>query len=195
MPAPFDGYVESVHKVTSTSLVAVARNRYSVPCEFAGQRVSARLYPERIDIVQGDTIIASHLRLANHSQIRYDWQHYVPLLERKPGALRNGAPFADLPEPLQRLRRGLLKHDGGDRIMARVLASVPQHGLESVLVAVELVLESGVLSAEHVENVLSRLMHPSRSDLAVETDLIVSDVPLADPERYDTLRLVEARHA
>ena len=41
MPAPFDGYVESVHKVSSTSLVAVARNRYSVPCEFAGQRVSA----------------------------------------------------------------------------------------------------------------------------------------------------------
>jgi hypothetical protein len=52
----------------------------------------------RIEI---DAVIASHLRLANHSQVRYDWQHYVPLLERKPGALRNGAPFADLPEPLQ----------------------------------------------------------------------------------------------
>ena len=195
MPAPFDGYVESVHKVTSTSLVAVARNRYSVPCEFAGQRVSARLYPERIDIVQSDAVIASHLRLANHSQIRYDWQHYVPLLERKPGALRNGAPFADLPEPLQRLRRGLLKHEGGDRIMARELASVPQHGLESVLVAVEIVLESSVLSAEHVENVLSRLNHPARADLSVDTDLIVSDVPLDDPERYDALRIGEAHHA
>ena len=61
MPAPFDGYIESMHKVSSTSLVAVARNRYSVPCESAGQRVSVRLYPERIDIVQGDTVIASHL--------------------------------------------------------------------------------------------------------------------------------------
>ena len=195
MPAPFDGYVESAHKVSSTSLVAVGRNRYSVPCEFAGQRVSARLYPERIDIVQGDAVIASHLRLANHSQIRYDWQHYVPLLERKPGALRNGAPFADLPEPLQRLRHGLLKHDGGDRIIARVLASVPQHGLESVLVAVELVLESGVLSAEHVENVLSRLKHPAKVDFSVDTDLIVSDAPLADPERYDALRIREGNHA
>jgi hypothetical protein len=92
------------------------------------------------------------LRLANHGQIRYDWRHYVPLLERKPGALRNGAPFADLPEPLQRLRQGLLKHEGGDRVMARVLASIPQHGLEAVRVAIERVLESGVLSAEHVEN-------------------------------------------
>ncbi len=195
MPAPFDGYVESVHKASSTSLVAVARNRYSVPCEFAGQRVSARLYPERIDIVQGETVIASHLRLANHSQIRYDWQHYVPLLERKPGALRNGAPFADLPDPLQRLRRGLLKREGGDRIMARVLASVPQHGLEAVLVAVELVLESGVLSAEHVENVLLRIQHPVTPFVTIETDLTLVEAPLADPHRYDTLRVQESGHA
>ena len=59
IPAPFDGHVDSAHKVTSTSLVAVARNRYSVPCEFTGQRVSARLHPERIDIVHGDVVIAS----------------------------------------------------------------------------------------------------------------------------------------
>jgi hypothetical protein len=36
---------------------------------------------------------------ADRNQTRYDWQHYVPLIERKPGALRNGAPFADLPGP------------------------------------------------------------------------------------------------
>lgn len=195
MPAPFDGYVESMHKVSSTSLVAVARNRYSVPCEFAGQRVSARLYPERIDIVHSDMLITSHLRLANHGQIRYDWQHYVPLLERKPGALRNGAPFADLPEPLQRLRHGLLKRDGGERIMTSVLASVPQHGLEAVLLAVERVLESGVLSVEHVENILFRLKHPVRFDIPVQTALTVSETPLADPQRYDTLRVLEADHA
>jgi hypothetical protein len=47
-----------------------------------------------------------HDRLSNAGETRYDWQHYIPLLQRKPGALRNGAPFADMPEPLQRLRRG-----------------------------------------------------------------------------------------
>lgn len=195
MPAPFDGYLESQHKVSSTSLVAVAKNRYSVPCEFVGQRISARLYPERIDLVAGDTIIASHLRQANAGHILYDWQHYLPILERKPGALRNGAPFADLPEALQRLRRGLLKRDGGDRIMARVLAAVPVCGLESVLVAVELVLESGVLSIEHVENVLSRIRHPETVTPTVETALIVMEAPLADTKRYDRLRTTEVQHA
>lgn len=83
------------------------------------------------------------MRSFGRNEARYDWQHYVPLIERKPGALRNGAPFADMPAPLQRLRTMLLKRDGGDRTMAKVLAAVPQHGLEAVLVAVELVLESG----------------------------------------------------
>ena len=195
MPVPFDGYVESQHKVSSTSLVSVARNRYSVPCEFVGQRVSARVYPERIDIVQADTVMASHLRQASAGNILYDWQHYIPLLERKPGALRNGAPFADMPEALQRLRRGLLKREGGDRLMAKVLAAVPGHGLEAVLVAVELVLESGVLSVEHVENVLSRIRHPAPSALTVETGLVVEDPPLADTGRYDALRTAEVDHA
>ncbi len=195
MPVPFDGYLESQHKVSSTSLVAVAKNRYSVPCEFAGQRVSARLYPDRVDIVQGDLIIASHLRQSNSGQIVYDWQHYIPLIERKPGALRNGAPFADLPEALQQLRRSLLKREGGDRIMAKVLSAVPDHGLEAVLVAVELVLESGVLSAEHVENVLSRIQHPAIVPATVETALVVEEAPIADTGRYDGLRAVEAHHA
>jgi predicted DNA-binding protein YlxM (UPF0122 family) len=116
MPAWFDGYIESQHKVSSTCLVAVAKNRYSVPCEFAGQRISARLYPDRVDLVSGDIVIASHLRPLNAKQVCYDWQHYIPILERKPGALRNGAPFADLPEALQQLQRELLKREQGDKI-------------------------------------------------------------------------------
>jgi transposase len=37
MPAPFDGYVEKAVRVSSTALVSLGRNRYSVPCEFAGR--------------------------------------------------------------------------------------------------------------------------------------------------------------
>jgi transposase len=48
MPTPFDGYVEQAARVSSTCLVTVQRNRYSVPCELAGQMVSTRLYPTRV---------------------------------------------------------------------------------------------------------------------------------------------------
>jgi hypothetical protein len=172
-------------------LVSVARNRYSVPCELAGQMVSTRLYPGRVVVVAGQAVVASHERRNDEGQTRYDWQHYVPLIQRKPGALRNGAPFADLPEPLQQLRRGLLREPAGERVMAQVLAIVPTAGLEAVLVAVELALDSappsGRVSVEHVVNVLSRLK-ATKAPESAQTTLQVLTPPLADAARYDRLR-------
>mmetsp|Transcript_66689 Transcript_66689/g.164352 ORF Transcript_66689/g.164352 Transcript_66689/m.164352 type:complete len:504 (-) Transcript_66689:1692-3203(-) len=197
---PFDGYVERMARVSSTCLVSVARNRYSVPCEWVGQMVSTRLYPGQVVIVADDGVMARHERLSNKGETRYDWQHYIPLVQRKPGALRNGAPFQDLPEPLQRLRRVLLREAGGDRAMAQVLALVPSAGLEAVLVAVELALEgaspSGRVSLEHVANVLARLSGAA-SPQSAATSLKARTPPLADTARYDRLRtgVQEADHA
>lgn len=198
MPEPFDGYVEKPARVSSTCLVSVARNRYSVPCELAGQMVSTRLYPGGVVVVADDAVIARHERLSDAGGTRYDWQHYIPLVQRKPGALRNGAPFADMPEALQRLRRGLLRQVGGDRVMAQVLAIVPAAGLDAVIVAVELAMEgsppSGRVSVEHVVNVLGRLNAPA-APLSAETGLQVATPPLANTARYDSLRSQEVGHA
>lgn len=192
LPAPFDGYVEESARVSSTCLVSVARNRYSVPCALAGHRVSVHLYPERVVIVAEQTVVAEHVRATERDRVIYDWRHYLPLIERKPGALRNGAPFTDLPAPLQQLRQALLKRAGGDRVMAQVLSAVPRFGLEALLVAVELALESGRPSAEQVLNLLARL-HEGPPPQRVETALTVDNAPLADASRYDRLR-VEAGH-
>src|SRR3990167_3826641 len=191
MPQPFDGYVERPARVTSTCMVSVARNRCSVPCELAGQMVSPRLYPMRVVVVANDEVVAQHERLTDRGQTRYDWQHYIPLVQRKPGALRNGAPFADLPPALQQLRRGLLRQAGGDRVMAQVMAIESTAGLDAVLVAVELALESappsGKVSVEHVINVLSRL-NPAPTPEDAQTSLQATVVPLANTSRYDSLR-------
>ena len=73
--------------------------------------------------------------------------------------------------------------------MAQVLAAVPTAGLEAVLVAVELVIESGALSAEHVLNVLARL-NATPTPQSVETTLQLKEAPLANTSRYDSLRSV-----
>ena len=119
-------------------------------------------------------------------------QHDIPLVERKPGALRNGAPFAAMPEPLARLKQTRLRRPGGDRIMAQVLAAIPAAGLDAVLVAIELVLESGLVSADPVLNVIARLQaepQPAR----VETSLTLKDAPLANTGRDDSLLSAAAR--
>ena len=214
MPKPFDGYVETLCRVSSTCLVVVDGNRYSVPCEWVRQMVSARVYPTQVEIVgpheRGvdgiDPSRAIHARLVNRGRTAYHWQHYIPLIQRKPGALRNGAPFAELPDVLKQLQRQLMRREGGDRLMAQVLAVVPKAGLEAVVVAVELLLEGAgsiVPSAEHVINVLSRLTLSASTSSASAAEGAIGEVvvpsglaarvesqnlPAADTARYDRLR-------
>ena len=74
--------------------------------------------------------------------------------------------------------------------MAQVLAIVPQAGLDAVLVAVELALESGPpgkVSVEHVVNVLGRL-NAAPTPPTAATALQVATPPLANTARYDSLR-------
>ena len=185
---PFEGYVET----TGNCLVHVDKNRYSVPCHLANGKVSIHLYADRVTFYDDQGHLASYRREIGRDETRYQWLHYVPLIEQKPGALRNGAPFEDMPAPLIKLQAALLRRQRqeGCRVMAKVLAAVRPHGLEAVLVAVELVLESGVHSAEHVLNVLARLNQPTLP-AQVATSLKLNEEPLADTARYDALTAQE----
>ena len=71
----------------------MARNRYSVPCVMAAQAVSTRLHAGKIVIVADVAVVAGHERLSDRGQTRYDWQHYIPLIQRKPGAWARRGPF------------------------------------------------------------------------------------------------------
>jgi hypothetical protein len=60
--------------------------------------------------------------------------------------------------------------------------------LEAVQVAVELALESGRPSSEHVLNVLARLKNDATSTDTIATALTLKEEPKADVQRYDGLR-------
>ncbi len=200
VPRPFDGYVELLARVSSTSLIHLERNRYSVPTEHANSALSVRVYHDRIAVVAEGSFVASHSRCFERDQTFYDWMHYISLVERKPGGLRNGAPFEAMPPPLRQLQAILLRRHGGDSVMAQVLAAVPVHGLEAVLVAVELALETDKPSGEHVLNILARLKSQTPDahlqtlgeamalQLAACLPLKLSQEPLANVDRYDDLR-------
>ena len=80
--------------------------------------------------------------------------HYVSILQRKPGALRNGAPFKDwkLPDALGRLRTRLAARDDGDRQFVTVLAAVLEDGMEAVEAACAEALDCGACSADIVRS-------------------------------------------
>jgi len=188
-PKPFDGYVEHQVRVSATGLIHFQRNRYSVPTQYVNAILSLRAYPDQLVLVADGVEVTRHPRSFERDQTFYNWQHYISLVETKPGALRNGAPFKTMPAVLQTLQRHLLRHTGGDRIMTQVLAAVPIHGLNAVLVAVEMALNAGRPSAEHVLNVLARLKDgiPAPPLIEVQTPELKEE-PRADVHRYDRLR-------
>jgi len=207
LPRPFDGFVEYSKRVSPTCLVHLERNRYSVPASFANRPISLRVYPHRIVVAAEGQIVCEHQRVIDRSHSRqgqtiYDWRHYLAVIQRKPGALRNGAPFAELPEAFRRLQQHLLKYPGGDREMVEIMALVLQHDEQAVLCAVELALNDGAPTKTHILNLLHRLIDgKSSAPPTVDTPqaLSLASEPRADVERYDTLRgeavAREARHA
>lgn len=196
VPPAFDGYIEHIKRVSPTCLIHFERNRYSVPASFANRPVSVRVYAERLVIVAEGQILAEHARLIVRShdapgRTVYDWRHYLAVLARKPGALRNGAPFGTLPEAFKRLQSILLKRPGGDREMVEILALVLHHDEQAVLAAVELALESGAPSKQHVLNMLSRLIETAPPAPVSAPQALALDVePEANVSRYDGLREV-----
>ena len=203
MPAsrPFDGFVEYTKRVTPTCLVHLERNRYSVPASFANRPVSLRVYPDRVVVAAEGLVICEHRRIIDRSHDQpgktvYDWRHYLAVVQRKPGALRNGAPFAELPEAFRTLQQHLLKKPGGDREMVDILALVLQHDEDAVLLAVEMALETGVPTKTHVLNLLHRLVDGKSltpPTLDAPQALMLTNEPQANVQRYDALRTV--RHA
>ena len=116
---PFDGFHAVPASVSKTCLVRFDSNKYSVAARAVGRPVEVHAYADRIVIRQDGEIVAEHARRFDRDQTVYDPWHYVPVLARKPGALRNGAPFKDwaLPGALGRVRVRLAGHDDGDRQM------------------------------------------------------------------------------
>jgi hypothetical protein len=186
----FDGYFEQPCRVSSTCLVSYDRNRYSVPAEWAGQRVSLRAWADRIGVVAEDTLIAEHVRSFGRERMILDPWHYLPVLEKKPGALRHGAPFQDwkLPGPLLAVKERLLKQPQGDRAFVDVLLALREHGSQILTTACERALAHHTVTAPVILNHVARLVAPPPPLPVVATTLVLKEAPAANCERYDTLR-------
>ena len=99
-------------------------------------------------------VITDHARLFGRDQLVCDIWHYLPVLEMKPGALRNGAPFQDLPPAVSVVRNQILKQAKGDRAFVELLILAKDVGLDTLEIACEVALAHGVLTAAVVMNEL-----------------------------------------
>jgi transposase len=187
----FDGFHALPASVSKTCLVRFDNNRYSVAAHAVGRPVEVRAYADRIELRQEGRLVGEHPRSFGRDQTIYDPWHYVPVLARKPGALRNGAPFKDwvLPAALDRVRRKLAGADDGHRQMVDILTTVLSDGLPAVEAACAEALSEGVHSADVILNILAR-RREFASPITIMTpgSLRLRHEPDADCARYDRLR-------
>src|SRR6202795_189804 len=188
---PFDGFHAIQAAVSKTCLVRFDNNKYSVASRAVGRPVEIQAYADRVVIRQDGAIVGEHPRCFGRGETIYNPWHYVPVLARKPGALRNGAPFKDWPLPagLERVRRKLKGSDDGDRQMVKVLSAVLTDGLVAVEAACNEALAGGVHSADVILNILARQRDPGPAATILTPDALrLRHAPIADCARYDSLR-------
>jgi len=187
----FDGFHAVPASVSKTCLVRFDNNRYSVQSRAVGRPVEVHAYAERIVIRQDGETVGDHPRCFGRGQTVYDPWHYVPVLARKPGALRNGAPFKawSLPGALGRVQQKLTGRSDGDRQMVDILGTVLTDGLAAVEAACAEALAGNACGSGGVLNILSRRRAPMPPvTIATPDALRLQHPPLADCARYDTLR-------
>src|ERR1035441_9762484 len=97
LPLPsedFDLAEASFPRVDQAGCAKVRTNFYSVPLK-PGSVVEARVSSSVVEFHQNGVRIAQHERSYDRARQILDLEHYLDVLERKPGALRGSKPLAE----------------------------------------------------------------------------------------------------
>lgn len=186
----FDGYQGNSTRVSSQLLVSFDRNRYSVNAMAVGKTVEVRAYANRIIIMMNGTTVGAHKRHLGRDKVIYDPWHYLAVLERKPGALRNGAPFKewDLPDSMKEVRTLLETRSDGDRQFVAILTVVERYGLEPVSAACAKAITDRTISSDVILAILSRQHEEPQPEPVKSPQLPLLTInPIVDCSRYDRL--------
>ena len=198
-PVPYDACDKQGGRVSSLSLVRYRTNDYSVPVVYGYRDVLVRGYVDRMVISCGSEVIARHPRSYQRDDFVFDPIHYLPLLEKKTGALDQAAPLQgwNLPEEFGTLQRLLESRMGrrGKRELVQVLRLLESFRLEEVHRAVKDAIRLGALSFDAVKHlVLCRLEgRPPRLDLELYPYL--PRVRVGATSAGDYLKLLSGRAA
>jgi transposase len=189
--SPFDGYQEVTTRVSLQLLINFDRNHYSVNAMAVGKSVQVRAYASHVIMVLNGAVVGTHKRHLGRDKAIYDPWHYLAVLERKPGALRNGAPFKrwELPEAMSEVRTALEGRSGGDRQFVSILSVVSRYGLEPVATACTQALSDKTVSSDVILSILSRTHdEPQPEPVKLSDQLpLLKFIPMIDCYRYDSL--------
>jgi transposase len=173
--------------------VRIDRSTYSVPTLYARQTLAARLFHDRVEIINGVDVVAKHARSTKPAEYVLELDHVLDLLEQKPRSAREATVIRQmgLPSCFDELRTAMRSEKRrSDKEWVQVLGLLVEHSLESVRQAVEASLQSGVVGLSSIKQLLRRRNQPriAIEPLAMEEpELMQYEIPIADLGRYGSL--------
>jgi transposase len=186
----------SFPRVDQAGCAKVRTNFYSVPLK-PGSVVEARVYSSVVEFRQDGVRIAQHERSYERAQQILDLEHYLEVIERKPGALRGSKPLAQWrvqgrwPASYDRLRERMNQRHGrqdGTRSMVALLRLGREFGYAKLETAVAQALELGCTDVAAIRHLLmsDQLQHAAVTMIEIGA-LAAYERPLPTMAEYNQL--------
>jgi hypothetical protein len=192
----FDLVETAFPTVNGLGCVKVRTNAYSVPVD-AGKTVQAKITASNVELLYEGRCVATHPRCYGQQQEILDLEHYLDVLEHKPGAMAGSKPLAQWrasgrwPESYDRLWQQLMERRGrqkGTKAMIELLLLGRIHGQERLMAAVERALSLGCGDSEAVRYLLTApQLERARPAPLLIADLAAFERPLPEIGDYDRL--------
>jgi len=183
-------------RVNSSGCVKAGTNSYSAPLR-PGTQVRVSLLPTLVEIYYLDQCVATHPRSYERHQQVLSLEHYLDVLERKPGAMAGSKPLKQWreegrwPQSYDRLWESLndrLGKQAGTRALIELLQIGKKVSFERLTWAIEKALELGATDSAVVRYLLSEASKEQVSVPALEVgDLERYDCPVPEVLSYDLL--------
>jgi len=184
---PYDPCVVSSARVSSTSLVRYKDTDYSVPVRYGYQDVFVKAYVDKVLIIKGSEVIATHKRSYEKGDAVYDFLHYLPLLEQKANALDQAAPLKSFPLPpiFDRFRTTLIARDSvtANREYIKVLRLLEIHGIDDVEKGLYLAFDQGIFNVEAIKHLILHSLEKRSPNLSLKD---FPNVPLVCVQKTNT---------
>ena len=149
---------ETTAKVNHYSLICVDQVFYSVPTQYAHQRVDVLITAREVIIFLKTEEIARHKRSWTRGKQVFNPLHYLDLFKQKPAALWNSKPISQLPEPFTRFfTKACARGYDTARDCVKILELLTDYKDTDVAEALELAMAYDTFYPEGVKNLLNQL--------------------------------------
>jgi transposase len=193
---PFDGALALNCRVDTKSRICVRQSFYSVPVRYAGRRIDVRLGADRVAVLDGVAVVATHPRAPGKGAETLELDHYLEVLSIKPGALagasalvsaRRSGAFSATHQRFWDLARRSLGDAAGTRVLISVLLLHRSMARAAVISGMERAIDVGSIDPEVVAVEARRSLGRSVAAPVISESLAAFDRPAPTLSHYDAL--------